>query len=899
MTQATLAEKAGLGLNTVADQENGRAAKARPDTATRLADALGLAGLERADFIAVACGSGPPPDVPVAGLAAAKRTLLRDIDSFVGREPELAQLAAAAADALANGVVGVCRIDGMAGIGKTAFAVRAAHRLASQFPDGQIFMELHGHTPGRSPVTVADALASLLEIVGVHAGEIPRATEARAALWRDRTADKRLIVLLDDAADSDQVQPLIPGNAGNLVIITSRPGLIALEDSHPVSLETLTQGEAGRLFIRLATRPGLESQDQAVGQITELCGGLPLAVGILGRWLRHHRAWSATDLAADLAAARDRLAFINAEAPAVAAAFDLSYQKLTADEQRLFRRLGLHVGDDIDLFAAAALDDSDLVTTRRRLNRLFGYHLLNEPDKKRYSLHALIREYARSLVAADRLADNDAAVGRLLGYYLHMARAADEHIPARSSVSGPDVAVADPGHTPELASDADALAWLRAERSNLQAASSHAAAAGQPSYTIAMAAALHGFLRGAGHWQQAAALHRAAREKAAGMGDPLQEAAALNNLGDIERLRCDYESASDALTQALQLAAGRGNRLIEADALRHLGAVGYLKDDFPAVEANLRAARDIYRRQLDALGEAFVEDYLGTLREATGDYLGAEANLGRALELYRQLGHVTGEANALNHLGIVQTITGHYAEAAACQERALELYREQQDRLGQANALNNLSGVHLDREEYEAAAACLNEAFAIYVELKSPHGQANALNHLGILQAANGEHATAIRSQRQALSLYRGQNDGLGEAAALKELGAIQLAIADRRAAAASLDAALNLSREHQGRLGEAEVLNKLGGLSLAWDNPDQARTEHEQALAIATAIGCPLEQARALEGIGRCHVGQNDPEVAIGWLQQALDIYEQIKSPCVLRVRDLIQQLHTPPSDS
>lgn len=895
MTQQELADKAGLGLNTVSELERGVTSKARPDTARRLADALGLAGLEQAEFIAVACGGGPPPDVPVAGLAAATRTLRRDIDSFVGRERELGQLAATADSALADGVPGVCRIDGMAGVGKTVFATRAAHRLAPRFPDGQIFMELHGHTPGRSPVTVADALASLLEIAGIHAADIPDATGARAALWRDRTAGKRLLLLLDDAAGSDQVQPLMPGSAGNLVIVTSRPDLIDLEGSQPVRLDTLTEDEAGRLFVRLAARPGLDPRDQAVGQITGLCGWLPLAVGILGRWLHHHRAWTAADLAGDLAAAHDRLAFINAEVPAVAAAFDLSYQKLTEDGQRLFRRLGLHLGDDIDLYATAALDDADPVATRRTLNRLFSYHLLNEPGKNRYSLHALLREYARSLAAADPPAENDAATGRLLGYYLYMARAADRHIPARSSAGRPDVAAAVPRQAREPATDADALAWLEAERSNLQAASSYAAATGQASFAIAIAAASHGFLRGAGYWRQAAALHRTARQEAARIADPLQEAAALNNLGDIERLRGDYESATTALTAALRLAAGRGNRVTEADALRHLGGVRYLRADYGAAETNLREARDIYRRQGDALGEAFVLDYLGTLQQATSDYPGAAASLSGALTQYRRLGHATGEANVLNHLGIVQLITGHYAEAATSQERALELYQGQQDRLGQANALNNLSAVYLAREEYEAAATRLDQACTIYTDLESPHGQANVLYHLGIVRAAAGDHAAAIWSQRRALSLYRGQDDGPGEAAALKELGAVQQAIGDRRGAATSLATALELSRQHQDRLGEAEVLNKLGGLSLASAKPDQARTRHEQALAIAAAIGCPLEQARALEGIGRCYAGQNEPGPAIGPLQQAVDIYEQIKSPGALGVRDLIQHLSTP----
>ena len=270
-------------------------------------------------------------------------------------------MAGLAGAAPGGGVVGICAIGGMAGIGKTTLAVHAAHRLAGRFPDGQFFLPLHAHTPGQRPVDPADALASLLLTAGVSAQAIPagagRAGGLLAGLtWRAR----RSCWCSMTRPGMSRSGPLLPGTAGSLVLITSRRRLAALDDAAVVSLDTLPPGEAAVLLARLAGRPDLSPGDAGVGEITRLCGYLPLAIGMLGRQLAHHPAWTTAGLAADLAAAKDRLELMTAENLSVAAAFGLSYQDLTAGQRRLFRRLGLHPGPDIDAYAAAALDGTSL-----------------------------------------------------------------------------------------------------------------------------------------------------------------------------------------------------------------------------------------------------------------------------------------------------------------------------------------------------------------------------------------------------------------------------------------------------------------------------------------------------------------------------------------------------------
>jgi transcriptional regulator with XRE-family HTH domain len=259
LTQEELAEAAGLSPRSISDLERGINLTARKDTARLLADALGLTGPARAQFEATARGRLPggagAGGAGMGGVAAATRTLPRDIASFTGRQRELRELVeAAAGGAGSGGVVGIHAIGGMAGVGKTAFAVHAAHRLADRFPAGQIFLPLHGHTPGQRPVDPGDALASLLLTAGVAAAQIPPGLQARMALWRDRLAGRQLLLVLDDAASSEQVLPLLPGSGGSLVLVTSRRHLSALEDATAISLDTLPPGEAAGLLVRLAGR---------------------------------------------------------------------------------------------------------------------------------------------------------------------------------------------------------------------------------------------------------------------------------------------------------------------------------------------------------------------------------------------------------------------------------------------------------------------------------------------------------------------------------------------------------------------------------------------------------------------------------------------------------------------
>jgi tetratricopeptide (TPR) repeat protein/transcriptional regulator with XRE-family HTH domain len=802
LTQEELAEAAGLSPRSVSDLERGINRTAHKDTARLLADALNLAEPTRELFVAAARGKTPAADVlaarqgvaPGAFAAAATRALPRDIASFTGRQAELVRLMGAIDAIAANGgVVGIHAIDGMAGIGKTTFAVHAAHRLATGFPDGQFFLPLHAHTVGQQPVEPADALASLLLTAGVSAPQIPPGLEARAARWRDQVAGKKILLLLDDAASHEQVRPLLPGTAGGLVLVTSRRRLTALEDTAVISLDVLPTGEAAALLARLAGRPDLVFGDAAVAEITRLCGYLPLAIGMLASQLRHHPAWTAASLAAGLAAARDRLTVMRAENVSVAAAFGLSYTDLAPGSQRLFRRLGLVPGAGFDGYAAAALDGTGLDEARRHLDELYDQHLISEPATGRYLLHDLLREHARALAADDDPAESDAATGRLLDYYAHTALAASKYISTWGVAHGSPPPSNPSADAPDLSTHAQAAAWLETERPNLHAAVDYAAANGRRQHAVQIPAAMGDFLRMHGHWDQSAALHRTALAAARKAGDRAGEAITLHELGILRTLTGDYPAAAASLAQAVALYDSLGDRPDRVYALNQLGFVQVLTGDYPAATDSHQQALAMAQGLGLNLAEAVTLTYLGFAQQMTGDYPASAANLTKALARYRGLGHRHGKAEALNNLGTLQTLTGDYPAAAANIRQALEISREMGDRAYQAWALNDLGMVQQLTGDYPAAAGSHQQALELFHDLGHRLGQAEALNRLGELSRRTSATHQARERHNQALAIARDIGVPLEEARALEGIGNSHLQDGNAGQGAASLRQALTI----------------------------------------------------------------------------------------------------------
>ncbi len=766
--------------------------------------------------------------------AGVRSWLPPDTAAFTGREPELEMIGATVAGAAgAGGVVGIHAIGGMPGVGKTALAVHAAHRLQALFPGLQLFIDLHGHTPGRDPVPPEAALARLLAAMGIDARSLPAGLAGRAALWRQTMAGQRALLVLDNAASSAQVTPLLPGGDGCLVLVTSRrhlgdlPGPVTV-----IPVDVLAPGQARQMFTRLAPR-AMQAPPVAMDEVVRLAGGLPLAVSLLARVYARHPSWTLADLAAETQAGVLTLA---AENDSVAAAFEVSYRYLAPARQRFFRRLGLHPGTTIDAHAAAALAGMPLAGAAGLLDALHGEGLLTEVSYRRYGMHDLIRRYARDRAAADPAADRDRAVGRLLDYYQHVAATA-EALLARQPRTSPAATTVMLAAVPDLADRGRALAWVRAERGNLIACLDHATRAGQDARVVALTGGLAGLLRQDGPWADAITRHEAAVRAARRLGDQPGEAGARTDLGDVRRLTGDYPGAARALEAALAIYRDLGDRQGEGNARTALGDVRRLTGDYPGAASALEAALAIYRDLGHRQGEGNVLRELGVVQLMTGDYPGAAGALEAALGIYRGLGHRQGQVDALTELGVARRLTGDYPGAASALEAALGICRDLGHRLGQAGALTELGAVRQLTGDYPGAASALDEALSIFRDLGHRRGQASALTESGIVQRLTGDYPGAASALDEALGIFR----DLGE------------------------------------RGGEAQALNEAGTLHRVRGALDQATACHRQALHLARQIGSSLDEASALAGLGRCALAAGHAASGQASLRQAQEIFRAI----------------------
>jgi tetratricopeptide (TPR) repeat protein len=897
-TQEELTERARLSVTTVSELERRVHPTCQKNTAQLLADAFELSGRCRDLFVAVArgrapasalaadglwdmlCGQATHPGLP--GLAASpgepwsaasqmRYSLPPDAAGFTGRDAELDQVSAAMAG-IAGGVPVICTIDGMPGVGKSALAVRAAHLAADLFPDRRLFIDLHGHTPGQDQMTAADALAGLLNAVGIDARHLPTDAGTRAALWRDRTAGQRMLLLLDNAVGSAQVTPLLPGNGECLVLVTSRRHLGDLPGAVTrVTLDVLPRDQGTEMFLRLAPR-ARGSGAGAVSELTRLAGFLPLAISLLARLYARHPTWTLDDLAVQT---RTSMLTLAAEDASVAAAFEVSYQHLSQDQQHLLRCLALHPGATIEAYAAAALAGTCIAEAARWLDGLHREGLLTEVSCHRYGMHDLIRSYARERAVADAEADRARAAARLLDFYTWTAAMAESRLGLNPRAFP---ALAEPSlETPTLADRAGALAWARSERANLLACLDNVTESGQHSRVVALTANMSALLLEDGPWTDAISRHKTAAHSARCCGDRLAQAHALANLGVVQERAGDYLEAAQAHKEALILYRELGDRLGEGRAVRERGIICSMTGNYTAAVRDLREALAISRELGDRLGEADSWYELGTIRWLTGDTVPAVQAAEEALAIYRDLGDRRGEANALMLCGSVRQVTGEFLTAARAQQEALGIFRDLGLRQGAAGCLAGLGEVWTLTGEYPTAIQALQEALGIYRELGSRLGEANVLLGLADIWLPTGRCDAAADAAQEAMSIYRDLGGRAGEADAYGALGVARQMTGDYAAAGCDLEQALALYRDVGERGGEVSVLNKMGALHRAQGDLNRARDCHRQALDLARGIGSRWEEAQSLAGQGRCDLAGGHTAAAVKLLRNALMIFQNI----------------------
>lgn len=666
-------------------------------------DALDQAGLPLGPRLREARRRAQRP-VSVSVATAAPQQLPADTGALTGRGQELAELltwAESVREASAGATV-ISAIDGMAGIGRTALSVHAGHRLAAQFPDGQLFVDLHGFAQGLQPRTAMEVLGDVLRTLGVSPQQIPHDQAARAALYRDRLAGKRILLVLDNASSEHQVRPLLPGHPGCLVMVTSRRRLKALDEARVLSLDVLSVRDAIKLLCTISGPGRILADDPYLEEIARLCGYLPLALRIAAALLRHRPSWTLARLACKLRDARPALAGFSDGDRDLAAVFDLSYTALPDDQQRLFRCLALHPGPDIDSYAAATLLDTDPDTAESLLQHLVDHNLLTESSPGRYRMHDLIRAHAHVLADSDPASERDAALRRLLDYYLHTGHAAAMLLlPTRQALvlepPRPGAVVLTP------TDDQAARAWFEVEHAALTGVIVQAAAAGLDQYVTQLPWIMTDYLAWRGHWHELERAHHDALEAARRLGDVSAQARAHGGAARAASRLGETDRAHFHLRRAMELYEGLADRNGLARIHRALGNVREVEGNLNEALEHGERALELFRALSDRAGEASALGQVGWYSALLGDHRQALAYCTQALAAYEGLGDKNATAGIWDTIGYAHHHLGNHPEAIAWYEKSIDVFRELGDRYYESDVLTHLGDTYQAVNEPDAA----------------------------------------------------------------------------------------------------------------------------------------------------------------------------------------------------
>ena len=735
------------------------------------------------------------------------RELPADVEGFTSREAELAELdyllpvTGPPGPGQPCGPVVISAVAGTAGVGKTALAVRWAHRVADSFPDGQLYVNLRGYDPGQ-PMTATDALAGFLRSLGVAGADIPLEEAERAARYRSLLAGKRALVVLDNAGSAEQVRSLLPGAPSVMVLVTSRDalaGLVALDGAVRLEVDLLPAGQAAALLDSLVgARAAVEPA--AVAALAAQCAFLPLALRVAAEMAVARPVTRLSELSAELATLEDRLELLDAGGDphgAVASVFSWSYRNLAPDAARMFRLLGVHPAADFDGYAAAALAGLPVAQARQLLGLLARAHLIQPADGGRYGLHDLLRAYAASQATRrDSKQDRQAALTRVFDYYLAACGAALDCLAPAERQHRPGPPPTAPA-MPDLPGRAAALDWLKVELATLTTVAAYAAAHGWAGHATRLAAILSSYLD-ENHPLQAVIIHTHALDAARASADRAAQAFALVDLGRTHFQRADYQQAIDRYGQALVLARELDDRSTVARALGSLA----------------------------------------TVHCALGRYDEAVKGHQQALEVYRGLSDQLGEVINLYNLGLAYFRQGCYTAASIVQQQALALCRDLDDQYGVAYSLNALGEISCHQGQHEQAESYLQQALEVSRPLGARSLEAATLTRLADVYGQRHRVGEAMARYQQALAICRQTGDRDGETDALIGTSSILVATGQITQAQAGLTTALALARQTRDPYQQARALRGLAAAGHAAGQHDQARQHEQQARDIHPALG-------------------------------------------------------------
>jgi DNA-binding SARP family transcriptional activator len=735
-----------------------------------------------------------PSRVPAAP-SPAPQALPYDVPDFSGRTAELTWIREAVERTRAGSPT-VLAIDGMGGGGKTALALRAAHQLAERYPDGQLFVDLRGFTPGQKPLSVFCAQGDLLAAAGIASEEIPGVPAGRSALWQSYMRGRRMLLVLDNAATSEQVRGLIPASAESLALLTSRPRLMDLDGVEWLSLGTLPEPDSREILRRTLGAKRVEGEPEAAAELLQLCGGLPLAVRIAAARLANRPRWTLQRLVDRLRDHGRRLEELSSQDRGVASALSLSYQSMPAEQRTAFRLLGRHPGRYIDADEGAALLGVEVLDAEDVLERLVDVRLLEAREPGAYAFHDLVRNFARRLAQGHTDPEDGQAVQRLLDHYLQTAEhACDTLFPGRPRYSGP---TGEDDQRSGFEGKDTALGWLDQHRDSLLAAVDIA--------------------HGSGLLRHAARLPR--------------------ELGFHSSIRSYDVEANQALETGVD-----ASRQLEDPALMRLNLtnlamgqwrLGRIRDAVSRLEDALELSRSMNDLRSEAeckarLGQAY--NSLGELDRAL--WLSQEAH-----RTARETGFARLEGSSLSTLSHVKVRLGRFAEAAGSAERALAVF----DSIGEiqlsVDALGYLSRALEGMGRYQEALARVEEAMERCERLRKPSVIPLVLARRTDVLLCMGEAGKAHENAMHALAEAIRSTDDIHRASVHLSAGRAHHAVGDFTAALRQYQLALGISSRMELRYEKAHALSGLATTSQALGNSEMSGRHRRESVALFSRMG-------------------------------------------------------------
>ncbi|MGP3983165.1 BTAD domain-containing putative transcriptional regulator [Streptomyces sp. KR80] len=850
----------------------------------RLDEQLGIAPSEeiREAHIRVLRQEIPRPErtgfEPPVHIVARPAQLPSDTSAYVGRSLQLQEL-----DSLLSPdrteQTPVVTIVGPPGVGKTAFALHWAHAQRHHFDDGQLFVNLRGHSP-QPALRPLDVLARFLRALGAPPDQVPSSEEEAAAMFRTLLADKRMLIVLDNASDVDQVRPLIPGHGNSCVVITSRirlSGLVASDGAYHLGLDVLSPHEAHALLSRIVDDDRVTAEPDAVVTLARLCGWLPLAIRIAAANLIAHRNTTIAEYCAELVGDNllSGLQVEGDERSTIRAAFELSYLALPESARRMFRLLSLMPGADITAQGAAALIGATSFEASRLLRRLADAHLIQEQAPGRFAMHDLLRSYARELVDGEEV---ESARGRLLAWYVRNTESAARLLyPEELSLQSGSYP--EESDRPSVADSAQASDWLESERENLVSTVMYASKTGAHQVAWRLAEALHGFLSLGMYTADCLSVASTGLSAARADGDLRAQSAAQLRRADCHWVQGFNMHAQELFADALALAKKANWLNGQAMALRRIGAAHQENGAMRKASDFLSQARDLTKQ---AKGAGAADDVmnlglicwkLGRLHEAVGHY-------SHAARLFQSMGSPGGEAISQTNLGIVYRALGRPREAIQVMSESLRVHARNGNKTSETVALSCLSSAHSDRGDHTSGLRLARAALDAAQALRNRRLEANAFFSMGAAQERAAELSSAADSYKRALHLAEVVNDRYPQVYALIGLATMQLRLGDPQKALATVNRAITIARAAEFRVLEASALNvlacvqvQLGEERLAMDDALKALNRHRET-------GHRPGEARSHLVLGRAHAATGAEIAAFGHWRKALLLFRDMGMP-------------------